>query len=38
MVVTRSQSQILINQFRNLSINQKVKIDATGMNYVISPF
>ena len=38
MVVTRSKAQILINQFCNLSINQKFHMAATVMNYVIIPF
>ena len=37
MVVTRSQAQILINQFSNLSINQQAQMAAPVENYVISP-
>ena len=38
MVVTRSQSQILINKFRNQSINQKVQMSVPVVNYILSPF
>ena len=38
MVETKSQSQIIINQFRNLSINQQVWMADTVVNYVIIRF
>ena len=38
MVVTRSQSQILINQFSNISINQKIQMVNPVVKYVLSPF
>ena len=38
MVVTRSQAQIIINQFRNLSINQQVQMAVLVVNYMLSPF
>ena len=38
MVVARSQSQILINQFRNLYINQQVQITAPVVKYVFNPY
>ena len=34
----RSQSQIIINIFSKLSINQKVLMDASNVNYVLRPF
>ena len=37
MVLARRQTQILINQFNNISINQQVNM-AAPVNYVISPF
>ena len=38
MVMTISQSQVLINQFNNLSINQKVQVADPVMIYVLCPF
>ena len=38
MVLTRRQAEILINQFKNLSINQQVKMAAPVVNYVLRPF
>ena len=38
MVVTRSQAQILINQFSNRSINQQLQMASPVVNYVLSPF
>ena len=38
MVVTRGQSKIIINQFRNLSINQRFHMDAPVVKSVLSPF
>ena len=38
MVMTISQAQILINQFSNISINQKVHMASSVVNFVLSPF
>ena len=38
MVMTRSQEHIIINYFRNLSMNQQVHIAAPVLNYVLKPF
>ena len=38
MVLSRSQSRILTNQFSNISINQQVQMDYPVLNYVLSPF
>ena len=38
MVLTRTQEQILINKFNNISTNQKVHMSAPVVNYVIRPF
>ena len=38
MVVTRSQAQILINKFSNISINKQVQMASPVVNYVLSPF
>ena len=38
MVLTRTQEQILINNFNNISTNQKVHMAAPVVNHVIRPF
>ena len=38
MVVIRSQVQILINQFNNLSTNHQVQMFTPVLKYVIIPF
>ena len=38
MVVTGSQSHILMNQLSNISNNQQIQMAAPVVNYVLSPF
>ena len=38
MALTSLQAQIFINKFNNLNTNQQVHMDATAVNYVLSPF
>ena len=37
MVLTKRQSQIIINQFNNLNLNQPVQMADPVLNYVLSP-